>query len=129
MSKKAVSKWLGVRANWNLHLSVKAKKPAENQFVAAAVILPDKGTPSTIADHELDPGPHITTTKKSVTYVFRVSADFIGANPVIAVVTAQLLDDAGKPRPNTDGEATYSFELSGKAGESALCALVLAAHA
>jgi hypothetical protein len=123
---KGVGTWVGVVAGSRLELSVNPKEPEKNHFVAEARIIPDKGTQELVSDHELDPGPHFTDALDGVSYVTRVGATFIGAAVETCVVKARLLDPAGAPQPNTDGDTVYSFDLSGQAkDEMQRCALVL----
>lgn len=113
----SVSVWIGVGGGSALRISVKGKKNKDINFVADARVVPSTGAETLIPDQKLNPGPHSIAIKAGISYAVRVAVEFIGATTERAVVTGELLDPQGAPKPNLEGATTYSFEVSGKKGQ------------
>jgi hypothetical protein len=113
----SVSVWIGVAGGSKLRISVRGKKSTDINFIADARVVPSSGAETLLPEHKLNPGPHAVTIREGISYAVRVAMKFLGETTQRAVVTAELHDAQGVTIPNLDGEAVYSFEVSGKQGQ------------
>lgn len=125
MSSK-IGIWIGVVGDSRFQLSVNGKTSDDRNFISNARIVPDSGAERLLQDHQLNPGPKAIETKTDNGYAIRVAVKFIGDSSEHAIVTAKLLKPDGSAHPDDKGDAEYSCELSGKAGDpTRRCTLIL----